>query len=229
LLLLKKEYPVLLFYFGDEMLLWDKEYAINLFHSIKKYVDIPFGFMSRVESITPEIVNTAVQTGCKYVGMGIECGDERFRKTYLKRIMSNQQIENAFTLLKSAGIFTTSFNMIGFPFENDEELTKATIELNKKINPDFVQVSIFYPFPRTELFDRCVELDLIDKSKVNKFSNYYDDSILKGISLSNRRKEIENMFNSKWNWYKRWGLPNQLFSIVSLTKRKIKQFKKNMI
>jgi radical SAM superfamily enzyme YgiQ (UPF0313 family) len=220
---LKKTYPIKLFYFGDEMLLWDKEYAMNLFREIKTRVDIPFGFMTRVESITPEIVDVAVRSGCKYVGMGIECGDEVFRKKYLNRSMSNEQIEKAFKILKTAGIYTTSFNMIGFPFEHDEDLTKATIDFNKKINPDFVQVSIFYPFPGTELFDRCMELNLIDESKINKFSNYYDDSVLKGVSLNRKRREIELMFNSKDKWFTRWYSTNKLYTHFAISLSTIKR------
>jgi len=184
------------------MMLWEKEYARDLFVAIKERVGVPYGFMARVETISEEVAKLAKETGCQYVGMGIECGDEQFRKEKLKRFMTNEQIVKAFRILRAEGIFTTSYNMIGFPFENDEDLTKATIELNRQAQPDYVQVTIFYPFPGTVLYDLCVEKDLIDPAKC--VSDYHSDTVLRGSSMANRPTEIAEMFNSARNWKNKW-------------------------
>jgi radical SAM superfamily enzyme YgiQ (UPF0313 family) len=134
-------------------------------------------------------------TGCAYLAMGIESGDEDFRKTYLNRKMTNAQIENAFYLARKAHIFTTSFNIIGFPFENDHFLTDETVSLNKKIKPDYALFSIFYPFPGTKLYERCIEKNLIDNQKASDVKNYFTESILKGVALGERLKEINAFFN----------------------------------
>ncbi len=85
--------------------------------------------------------------------------------------------------------------MIGFPFENDDSLTEETIRLNKGINPDFVQFTIYYPFPGTRLYQRCIDLDLIDPKKSAGVTTYYEESILKGISLKKKLAEINSLFN----------------------------------
>jgi radical SAM superfamily enzyme YgiQ (UPF0313 family) len=137
--------------------------------------------------------------------MGIECGDEYFRRAFLNRNMTNKQIEEAFRLFREKNIFTTSFNMIGYPFDNDNELTEATIDLNRNAKPDFVQTSVFYPFPGTELYNRCIENDLIDKTKLTQVSSYMENSILKGVSLRKKQKEIDKIFNSRANWRNHWA------------------------
>jgi len=86
--------------------------------------------MARVEHISPEIAELLSSTGCKYMGMGIECGNEEFRQNFLNRKMTNAQIENAFSLLMAKGILLTSFNMIGFPFDYDDMLTEETINID---------------------------------------------------------------------------------------------------
>jgi radical SAM superfamily enzyme YgiQ (UPF0313 family) len=202
MIFLKKRYRPRFFLLSDEMMLWEEDYAKDLFKAIKEQVGIPYGFMARVEHINEEVVKLAKETGCQYVGMGIECGDEKFRKEHLKRYMSNEQIVKAFRLLRAAGIFTTSYNMIGFPFDNDEELTKATIELNRQAQPDYVQATIFYPFPGTQLYDLCVEKNLIDPAKC--ISDYHSDTVLRGSSMAHRTTEIAEMFNSTWNWKNKW-------------------------
>jgi hypothetical protein len=46
--------------------------------------------------------------------------------------------------------------MIGIPFENKESIQR-TIDLNRKINPNYVGVSIFNAFKGTELYELCLK------------------------------------------------------------------------
>lgn len=192
---LKERYVPKLFYFGDEMILSKPDYALMLFMAIKQEIGSPYGCMARVEYITPERVSLLKETGCLYIGMGIECGDESFRRKHLNRKMTNEQIERAFALVKGYGIFTTSFNMIGYPFENDFELTQKTVELNEQIKPDFTQVTIFYPFPGTRLYEHCIKMDLLDEEKRCRAGEYYSESILKDVSLGQKRQQLDQYFN----------------------------------
>ena len=194
---LRDTYAPSLFYFGDEMIFSNQEYALRLFWTIRRELDIPYGCMARVEYMTPEIVKDLSETGCQYMGMGVECGDEEFRRKHLYRSMSNAQIEHAFGLVKGAGIFVTSFNMIGYPFEFDDRLTEETIKLNQRINPDFVQTSIFYPFPGTKLYQRCLDLNLIDHEKQAKTKDYFGESVLKGVSVRDKKKEMDALLNPR--------------------------------
>jgi radical SAM superfamily enzyme YgiQ (UPF0313 family) len=175
---LRNRYAFKRLHFGDDMILFDAKYVKGLFTLLKSELNVPYWCMSRVECIDEEMVDLLKRTGCKSVSMGIECGDELFRRKYLNRFMSNDQIRKAFKLLKKADIGTISFNMIGWPFENDDKLTKITADFNKELDPDFVQVTWFYPFPGTKLYDYCVENDLINKSKSPL--SYHSESILKG-------------------------------------------------
>jgi len=163
--------------FGDEMIFSDIKYSEKLFDSLKSKLNIPYQCLSRVEHINKEMIKVLKRTGCVGVSMGVECGDEEFRRKHLNRFMTNDQIRRAFKLLREARIKTISFNMMGWPFDNDDELTKKTIKLNKQIKADFVQVTWFYPFPGTKLYDHCVKNDLIDKDK--SILSYHKESILK--------------------------------------------------
>lgn len=197
LLWLKREYNPKLFYFGDEMIASKTNYAISLFQAIREQVDMPYGCMVRAEYAKPEIIQIMKETGCQYIGMGVECGDEEFRKKYLNRSMANEQIAKTFSLVKKAGIFVTSFNMIGYPFDNDDLLTQATVDLNEQIRPDHVQITIFYPFPKTKLYDHCVKNNLIDMEKLKNTASYYGESVLKGVLVGEKRRELDQYFNKR--------------------------------
>jgi anaerobic magnesium-protoporphyrin IX monomethyl ester cyclase len=193
---LKEKYPSPLYYFGDEMILADPQYAKALFSEVKNALDVPYGLMARVEFVTPDMAAHLRDTGCKYVAMGIECGDEDFRKKHLNRFHSNDQIINAFAALKNAGIFRSSFNIIGYPFDNDRALTKTTIRLNKRIVPDYAYFTIFYPFPGTALYDYCIKYHLIDDERLQNTRQYYQESVLKNVYLKKKCARISRRFNS---------------------------------
>ncbi len=184
-----------MFHFGDEMILWDKDYAAELFRAVRRQVAVPYGCMIRVEHVTDKVAKLLQETNCRYVAMGVECGDEAFRREWLNRHMSNKQIEHAFALLKNAGMLVSSFNMIGYPFEHDDALTEATVRLNRRLAPDLVQVSVFYPLPGAKLYDYCRENNLIDQRKASRTVMYVKRSVLKGKSLVRRRLAIDRMLN----------------------------------
>jgi len=185
LLWLKEHYPVQIFYFGDEMIFFDEPYITELFGRVQSEVGVPYGCMSRVEKITPSVVELLADTGCRYMALGIECGNEEFRRKFLNRHMTNAQITEAFAMLRTIdGITLTSFNMRGYPVPYDDELTRETEALNDLVKPDIMQMSIFYPFRGTKLYDYCVEHDLIDPEKLKQvddgIQDYFSMSVLRG-------------------------------------------------
>jgi len=101
----------------------------------------------------------------------------------LKRNMSDEQIINAFRLAKKEGIHTMSFNMVGLPCETREGIQK-TIELNKKIDADCIQASIFVPFQGTELYNLCEEKGWLDKEKST--TSYYTGTTTKYPHISQK-------------------------------------------
>lgn len=184
LIYLRDHYPAKLFYFGDEMILFDAEYVDELFRRVHSDVAMPYGCMFRVESLTPEIVKLFQETGCVYVGIGIECANEEFRREFLNRRMTNQQIEETVKALRTVnGLWITTYNMRGYPVPYDDDLTRETKSFNRRLCPDHVQMSVCYPFVGTKLHQYCVEHDLIDSEKVRQVDergqDYFSRSVLR--------------------------------------------------
>lgn len=121
-----------------------------------KQINLPFACNARVELMTPTIASLLKQAGCTEVQMGIESGSQRIRKEVLGRNMSNNTIINAFALVHKAGMKTYAFNMVGLPKEGFSEF-RESVQLNRKIMADSMQVSIFQPYPGTKLRDIAQE------------------------------------------------------------------------
>ena len=82
------------------------------------------------------------------VGMGVELAAEEFREENLHRFASQKKTIDAFKMLKDNGIKRTSYNVIGFPEQNEESILQ-TIEFNKLINPDNITVAYYSPYAGT--------------------------------------------------------------------------------
>jgi radical SAM superfamily enzyme YgiQ (UPF0313 family) len=181
---LKAKYGVTHLLFQDDLftasLPWIKEFSENL----PKSLELTYKCNTRSEMITRDLCRYLKDSGCISVFIGIESGSERIAKEVMNRNTTNEQIESAFKMCKDAGLPTYSFNMIGLPYETTKEIAE-TILLNKKVQPEFLQVSIFQPFPGTKLHKLCVEEGWFDP-KVLPYSHQFF-SFLKYPQISSAR------------------------------------------
>jgi radical SAM superfamily enzyme YgiQ (UPF0313 family) len=149
-----RKYKVREIEFYDDTFTLNKDRLLEFCSIYRNTINIPFHINTRVDTLDGEMVFALKRAGCNRIAMGIESGDPYIRNKILKRNQTDQAIIDGFLLAKKAGIQTLSFNMIGIPFETHESVQK-TIELNRKCRPDFIAVSIFNAFERTELHDIC--------------------------------------------------------------------------
>jgi len=165
-------------YFDDDTFVKNVTWITSFLRAYSNTIKIPFYCNSRPELLSDKICELLSNNYCRGVGIGIESGSEQIRKNILGRNMSNEQIKNAFAKCKAYGLETWSFNMVNIPKETIKDLYK-TIEINKIINPDYIRVSIFTPFPGSPMYER----------KIN-YESYFSKN-LQRIRSSKKREIIE--------------------------------------
>ena len=135
---------------------------------IKQYksIGLPFWIETRPETVTEYKLLSLKEVGCEGISIGVEHGNEDFRRKTLNRFVSNEKIINAFKIAKKSNIRVSANNIIGFPTET-RELIFDTIKLNRKLKADNVIVNIFCPYRGTLLFDVAVEKGYIDKDYIS--------------------------------------------------------------
>jgi len=132
------------------------------------------------------------------VTIGLESGSYRLRKEILKREYSNEIILEAASLAKNYGIDIALFNMVGLPAETKEEFGE-TLRMNQLIQPAFHATSIFFPYPGTELYEMCKQLNLLPENVSTKNERQFAVLDLPGFP----KKDIQRSFNSfHYNVYK---------------------------
>lgn len=180
----KKKYNLEYVYLIDETFLINVERLRKFKKLYKETVGLPFSFMTRPETVNEEKIKLVAEAGGKVVSIGIENGNEEFRKKVLNRHMTNWQIIESFRLSKKYGLITNSFNMVGLPFET-REVIQDTIELNYNVKPHIVQTTIFFPFKGTKLYDLCIENNFLPKNYA-ALANYYEESVLNLPTISKK-------------------------------------------
>ncbi|MEW6095645.1 MAG: radical SAM protein [bacterium] len=161
--------------FHDDILPLNKSWFEEFVNEYRRKFTLPFELNCHPNLLTKEIAKIAKSGGCIRISIGIESGNDWLRKEILNRYITKQQILDAFSICNELGIKTLSYNMIGLPFETRRKILD-TIQLNAKVRPHGIQVSIFYPYQGTKLFEVCQNEKLLSQKKWVK--NYFKDTML---------------------------------------------------
>jgi len=149
-----KKYEFNFIEFDDDTFSLNKKWFYEFFRLYKERIKYPFRCNIRVGTLDEEMMKVLKDAGVTGVSIGIEQGNEEFRKKILKRNMTNKQIIDTFTLCKKYNVaHYGDFVMVGLPYEN-KKLFFDTVKLCRQVSAQ-AEASIFYPYPGTELGEIC--------------------------------------------------------------------------
>lgn len=109
---------------------------------------------------TDELFAALKKSNFSFINIGLESGSERVRRDVLRRYYSNEDILKAVNLARKNNLRVAFYNLIGLPTETIDEF-KETIRMNRICLPDGHYLSIFYPYPGTDLYAQCKEKGII--------------------------------------------------------------------
>jgi anaerobic magnesium-protoporphyrin IX monomethyl ester cyclase len=113
---------------------------------------IPFTMQSRVNLITERSVVALAEAGAREVWLGVETGSQKILNAMDKGTLV-PAARTATRLLKQHGIRACWFIQLGYPSETIEDLL-LTRDLIRDEWPDEIGVSVAYPLPGTEFYDK---------------------------------------------------------------------------
>lgn len=193
-------YNVKSIYLNDDVFTINRNYVQEFCMIYKEEINIPFEINTRVENLDLELLQILKDAGCYRIAMGLEQGDEKFRKEVLNRPMSNAKIEEAFKFAKQVGIKTKTFNIVGFPFETPK-IHMGTIDLNRRIQPSSAVIYIYEPYPGTPLYKTCIDNNFIEKERENEEFVSRTDTILK-LPMFPRSEILKCYKRFSWRIYR---------------------------
>ncbi|MDY6862720.1 MAG: radical SAM protein [Thermodesulfobacteriota bacterium] len=153
-------------YFSTESFLAMPERDVDYFIKYYKGIGLPFWGQTRPETVTKEKLEKLKSVGLRWISIGVEHGNEEFRKKVLNRKFSNEHVERVVKYLEELEIGASLNNIIGFPSEN-RKLIFDTINFCRKlykINKRLIFTCFrFTPLKGSELYNQCIKQGLLDK------------------------------------------------------------------
>ncbi|MBL7148209.1 MAG: cobalamin-dependent protein [Nanoarchaeota archaeon] len=135
----------------DDTFTVNRQRVLDICSEIKKRnLTISWDVRTRVDTVDQEIIKVMKDANCQRIHFGVEAGTQKILDV-LRKGINLKQIEKAFKITKKNNIQTVGYFMIGSPNETKKDILE-TIKLAKKLNPDFVHISITTPFPATDLY-----------------------------------------------------------------------------
>lgn len=168
--------PVIVF--GDDTFTVSYAHMIEFLPTYAKEIGFPFVCNINPLAFDEKKAEVLRKYGCFQVKMGLETGIDQLRNQILGRKEKTADIEKAFSIARDANLQVSVFIMLGIPGETLDTLNETLLLLGK-LKPDRFKMSIFYPFSGTQLYDYCVENDLIDFSKLGQQDNWTEDTVLR--------------------------------------------------
>ena len=144
------------FEFWDEMFASDRQWTAEFCAKYAKEIGRPFITALRVERADERTLKALYDAGCQCIFVGVEAGNEAYRKKYLNRNMSNETIKEAFDVSKRVGLERFAWVMLGLP-EETPAMVQETIDFLLEIQPDIIGWSVYHALPGTELYRYCRE------------------------------------------------------------------------
>ena len=153
----------------DDTFAIDKQRVLDICLEVKKRnINIAWDIRTRVNTVDEEILKALKEAGCQRIHYGVEAGTTKILNV-LRKGITLEQVETAFKLTEQAGIQTAGYFMIGSPTETKEDILQ-TIKFMKKINPDYIHVTITTPFPATDLYKMALDEKIIDHDVWKEFA-----------------------------------------------------------
>jgi len=180
----KNVYNAKFIFFQDDEFTADKDRLSNFADEYSRKVGLNYHAQLRIDLLDRDRAVMLHESGCKSVGFAIESGSEEYRRKILKRNMTNEQIINGARLLRHHGIRIKTQNMIGLPYESFSDAVK-TLDINMKCKPTVAWVSLYQPYPRTELGDMCIRDGLFQVNADDIIITSFENSVL---PLPNKKK-----------------------------------------
>lgn len=216
-----KEYPEpKSFYLEVETIGINFKFALELFSRLEQFnkgrsEPVSFGINLRITENVDygNLFRAMKDANFSYVKIGLESGSERVRREILNRNYSNNDYLRVVQLAKDCGLKVDTYVMIGVPGERLADF-KETVECVRRGQPRVSDLSIFFPYPGTVLYQYCKDNNLLPK-KINKQLERRKVVLnLPGFS----KRQIQRQ--SDWFYYNVYKGYRPLKDLLKMTKRR---------
>lgn len=144
-----------------EVMFYDDTFTMNMPRAeeickeiVRRGLHIKWDCRTRVDRVTPALVQLMKEAGCQRINFGVESGTEKGLLA-IKKQVTLQQVEDAFAICRRENMETLAYFMIGLPNETKEEMYE-TINFAQRLRPNFLHFTVLTPFPETQIWNDLI-------------------------------------------------------------------------
>ena len=156
--------------FQDDSFLARPEKEIMEFCEMWSKYKIPFWFNTRIENCKPKYLEALKHAGVYRMSFGLESGNEEYRRSVLKRNVSNKTYEEYFHHINESNIPYSLNVIIGMPFETRQLVMDTAKLVNTAGGYDGLTIAMFQPYWGTHLRKVCVDNEFIAHDYISGFN-----------------------------------------------------------
>jgi len=145
----------------DLFTLYRKHFMAVCDELVRRKTGLRWNAFSRVDTISPEIVETMARAGCQAICFGVESGSQELLDVAKKR-SDLAKVREAMRMTQEVGISALASFIIGLPGETEATL-RQTVAFAESLREEFGSLYGFHilaPFPGTEVRERAAEYGL---------------------------------------------------------------------
>jgi radical SAM superfamily enzyme YgiQ (UPF0313 family) len=192
-----REFGLTFFYlWADTVTLNVKTFGAFCEELIARRLPIQWFGNARADNLTDlAFVRRLREAGCWMLALGIETESEATRKDMMKRL-EGEKIRRALTNMRTAGIRSFAFFILGYPGDNAASLER-TIDYAIDLDPDFANFYPAVPYPGTDLYAKAKRAGLLPNEDWSRMEySYYllESDELDGPSVMNAINRAKRRF-----------------------------------
>jgi radical SAM superfamily enzyme YgiQ (UPF0313 family) len=173
---LYRTYGVKTFKIIDEMFVLNDRHVTDICSRLaaKPYArELSFWAYARIDTVRPDRLDLLRRAGIRWLALGIESGSEHVRDG-AEKSFDQEDIVEIVRQIQKAGIFVIGNFIFGLP-DDDRESMRATLDLAKELNCEFVNFYSAMAYPGSPLFAQAVEKGLELPKSWSGFSQHSFD------------------------------------------------------
>lgn len=220
----------------DDIFAIDKKRLKTIVELIKNeniHKKVNFTCFARASVFDDEICNLLLEMNIKYVDFGFESGNEKILKYLKGNYASVKQNQKAIEICEKYGLAIRGAFIIASPTETLEEVANTYWFLRKNLKR-ISQFTVCHatPLPSTDLWDYCIEKNIIKENNINwdimHGDYFYNQSIHINQNYSKEQvKKIIDAFyypNFSYEYYKNYAKDDYYKHLYKKIEKLIKEF-----
>jgi len=157
------------YFFMDDLFNISKERILGFCQRVlQEGLKIKWCFRGRIDQIDEAVLQAARRAGCSRIHYGIESGVQSILARIGKKT-SIQLASHITGLTRRYGIEVSSNIMIGLPGETRQD-TEETIRFALDLSTDYLQASIFTPYPETPFYQEALKAGMYKQDYWRQFA-----------------------------------------------------------